>query len=177
MARSRRDPVFAEPGAPFWTGGATRITRCSTCDERLPVPHHAGARARMNLPNEVEILLVEDNPHDEELTLRALKERNIANQLFVARDGAEALDFFFGDGTHPWREIGIVPRVVLLDLKLPKVDGLEVLRRLKADERTRALPVVVLTSSRDRKSTRLNSSHGYISYAVKPADFESFARA
>src|SRR5207248_2631681 len=80
--------------------------------------------ARMNLPNEVEILLVEDNPHDEELTLRALKERNIANQLFVARDGAEALDFFFGDGTHPWREIGIVPRVVLLALQLPKVDGL-----------------------------------------------------
>src|SRR5436305_12847681 len=101
----------------------------------------------MNLPHEVEILLVEDNAHDEELTVRALKERNIANQLFVARDGAEALDFFFGDGTHPWREIGIVPRVVLLDLKLPKVDGLEVLRRLKAGERSRALPVVVLASA------------------------------
>ena len=103
----------------------------------------------MNLPHEVEILLVEDNAQDEELTLRALRERNIANQVFVAHDGAEALDFFFGEGSHPWREIGIVPRVILLDLKLPKVDGLEVLRRLKADERTRALPVVVLTSSRE----------------------------
>src|SRR5256886_13197655 len=107
----------------------------------------------MNFPNEVEILLVEDDPHDEELTLRTLKERNIANQLFVARDGAEALDFFFGDGTHPWREIGIVPRVVLLDLKLPKLAGLEVLRRLKPDERTRALPVVVLSSSREGPDT------------------------
>src|SRR5256886_12666136 len=128
------------------------MTRCSTSHERLLFSDPAGARARMNLPHEVEILLVEDSAHDEELTLRALKERNIANQVFVAHDGAEALDFFFGDGSHPWREIGIVPRVVLLDLKLPKVDGLEVLRRLKADERTRALPVVVLTSSREERS-------------------------
>jgi len=131
----------------------------------------------MNLPNEVEILLVEDNAHDEELTLRALKERNIANQLFVARDGAEALDFFFGEGTHPWREIGIVPRVILLDLKLPKVDGLEVLRRLKADERTRALPVVVLTSSREEPDITAAYRLGANSYIVKPVDFESFARA
>src|SRR2546426_851325 len=103
----------------------------------------------MSTSHEVEILLVEDNPNDAELTLRALKARNIANQVFVARDGAEALDFFFGESVHPLREIGVVPKVVLLDLKLPKVDGLEVLRRLKADERTRAIPVVVLTSSRE----------------------------
>src|SRR5437763_14592593 len=100
----------------------------------------------MNLPHEVEILLVEDNAHDEELTVRALKERNIANHVFVAREGAEALDFFFGDGTHPWREICIVPRVILLDVKLPKVDGVEVMLRLQADVRTSTLPVLLLLS-------------------------------
>ena len=131
----------------------------------------------MNFPHEVEILLVEDNPSDEELTLRALKERNLANQVFVARDGAEALDFFFGDGSHPWHEIGIAPRVVLLDLKLPKVDGLEVLRRLKEDERTRSLPVVVLTSSREEPDIATAYRLGANSYIVKPVDFESFARA
>jgi len=99
--------------------------------------------------SEVEILLVEDNPSDVELTLRALKARNLANQVFVARDGAEALEFFFGEQGHPLREIGVTPKVILLDLKLPKVDGLEVLRRLKNDERTRSLPVVVLTSSKE----------------------------
>ncbi len=98
--------------------------------------------------SEVEILLVEDNPSDVELTLRALKARNLANQVFVARDGAEALEFFFGEQS-PLRDIGVAPRVILLDLKLPKVDGLEVLRRLKGDERTRRLPVVVLTSSKE----------------------------
>jgi len=153
------------------------MTRCSTSHERLLFSDPAGARARMNLPHEVEILLVEDNAQDEELTLRALKERNIANQVFVAHDGAEALDFFFGEGSHPWREIGIVPRVILLDLKLPKVDGLEVLRRLKADERTRALPVVVLTSSREEPDIAAAYRLGANSYIVKPVDFESFARA
>ena len=99
--------------------------------------------------HQVEILLVEDDSADAELTLRAFKARNFANQVFVARDGAEALDFFFGDGSHPLRDIGVVPKVVLLDLKLPKVDGLEVLRRLRADDRTRRIPVVILTSSRE----------------------------
>jgi len=89
--------------------------------------------------HQVEILLVEDDSADAELTLRAFKARNFANQVFVARDGAEALDFFFGDGSHPLRDIGVVPKVVLLDLKLPKVDGLEVLRRLRADDRTRRI--------------------------------------
>ena len=131
----------------------------------------------MNLPNEVEILLVEDNAHDEELTLRALKERNIANQVFVARDGAEALDFFFGDGSHPWHEIGIVPRVILLDLKLPKVDGLEVLRRLRADARTRGLPVVVLTSSREERDMVSSYKLGVNAYVVKPVDFHEFVNA
>ena len=131
----------------------------------------------MNAQHEVEILLVEDDPNDVELTLRALKDRNFVNQVFVARDGAEALDFFFGDRKHRWHEIGIVPRVILLDLKLPKVDGLEVLRRLKGDERTRALPVVILTSSREEPDIAAAYRLGANSYIVKPVDFEAFARA
>jgi two-component system, response regulator len=127
--------------------------------------------------HQVEILLVEDNPTDAELTLRAFQARNFANQVFVARDGAEALDFFFGDGTHPLRDIGVVPKVVLLDLKLPKVDGLEVLRRLKADERTRTIPVVILTSSREEPDIASAYRLGANSYIVKPVDFEAFARA
>jgi len=131
----------------------------------------------MTEQHQVEILLVEDNPTDAELTLRAFKARNFANQVFVARDGAEALDFFFGDGSHPLRDIGVVPKVVLLDLKLPKVDGLEVLRRLKADERTRTIPVVILTSSREEPDIAAAYRLGANSYIVKPVDFEAFARA
>ncbi len=126
--------------------------------------------------SEVEILLVEDNPSDVELTLRALKARNLANQVFVARDGAEALEFFFGEQS-PLRDIGVAPRVILLDLKLPKVDGLEVLRRLKGDERTRTLPVVVLTSSKEEPDIAAAYRLGANSYIVKPVDFEAFARA
>lgn len=118
----------------------------------------------------VEILLVEDNASDAELTLRALKQRNLANQVRVCRDGAEAMEFF-SDGAGP------VPKVVLLDLKLPKVDGLEVLRRLKKDERTRSIPVVVLTSSREEPDIERAYSLGANSYIVKPVDFEAFARA
>ena len=131
----------------------------------------------MSDQHQVEILLVEDNPTDAELTLRAFKARNFANQVFVARDGAEALDFFFGDGSHPLRDIGVVPKVVLLDLKLPKVDGLEVLRRLKADEHTRTIPVVILTSSREEPDIAAAYRLGANSYIVKPVDFEAFARA
>src|SRR6266516_4114446 len=121
----------------------------------------------MTNQQQVEILLVEDNPTDAELTLRAFKARNFANQVFVARDGAEALDFFFGDGSHPLRDIGVVP----------KVDGLEVLRRLKADERTRTIPVVILTSSREEPDIAAAYRLGANSYIVKPVDFEAFARA
>ena len=118
----------------------------------------------------VDILLVEDNPNDAELTLRALKQRNLANQVFLCRDGAEALDFFFNGNTP-------VPKVVLLDLKLPKVDGLEVLRRLKEDARTKSIPVVVLTSSREEPDIEQAYTLGANSYIVKPVDFEAFARA
>src|SRR5256712_4555164 len=139
--------------------------------------HPATTSDRMTGHSEVEILLVEDNPSDVELTLRALKARNLANQVFVARGGAEGLEFFFGEGGHPVRAIGVTPRVILLDLKLPKVDGLEVLRRLKSDERTRTLPVVVLTSSKEEPDIAAAYRLGANSYIVKPVDFEAFARA
>ena len=122
------------------------------------------------MPPGVEILLVEDNANDAELTLRALKQRNLANQVFLCRDGAEALDFF-SNGPSP------VPKVVLLDLKLPKVDGLEVLRRLKEEARTKNIPVVVLTSSREEPDIERAYALGANSYIVKPVDFEAFARA
>lgn len=121
-------------------------------------------------PTGVEILLVEDNANDAELTLRALKQRNLANQVHLCRDGAEAIDFF-ADGAGP------VPKVVLLDLKLPKIDGLEVLRRLKHDHRTKSIPIVVLTSSREEPDIERAYALGANSYIVKPVDFEAFARA
>ena len=121
-------------------------------------------------PHEVEILLVEDNANDAELTTRALKQRNLTNQLHVCRDGAEALEFFDGN-------TGPVPKVILLDLKLPKVDGLEVLRRLKAEDHTKNIPVVVLTSSREEPDIARAYDLGANSYIVKPVDFEAFARA
>src|SRR2546428_11771784 len=143
---------------------------------RLPL-HPATTSDPMTGHSEVEILLVEDNPSDVELTLPALKPRNLANQVFVARDGAEALEFFFGDQGHRLREIGVTPRVILLDLTLPKVDGLEGLRRLKGDERTRRLPVVVLTSSAEQPDIAAAYRLGANSYIVKPVDFEAFSRA
>ncbi len=122
----------------------------------------------------VEILLVEDNPNDLELALRALKKRNLANKVVVARDGAEALDFIFGTGEYADRDVTARPKVVLLDLKLPKVDGLEVLRRIKADERTKAIPVVVLTSSQEERDVVDSYRLGVNSYIVKPVDFDQF---
>src|ERR687893_593861 len=120
------------------------------------------------------ILLVEDNPDDELLTLRALKKNNVFNRVVVARDGAEALDYLFGEGAYEGRDVSDIPRVVLLDLKLPKVDGLEVLRRLRADERTRLLPVVILTSSREQQDMLDGYGLGANSYIRKPVDFAQF---
>ena len=122
------------------------------------------------------ILLVEDNPDDELLTLRALKKNSVFNNVVVARDGAEALDYLFGEGAYAGRDTSDVPQLVLLDLKLPKVDGLEVLRRLRADERTRLLPVVILTSSREQQDLLDGYSHGANSYVRKPVDFAQFSR-
>jgi two-component system response regulator len=125
----------------------------------------------------VDILLVEDNPQDAELTVRALKKHNLANHLIVLEDGAEALDFIFCRGKHADRGAGLGPKVVLLDLKLPKVDGLEVLRALKGDDRTRAIPVVIVTSSREDPDIKTAYALGANSYVVKPVDFEAFAEA
>jgi two-component system response regulator len=122
---------------------------------------------------EKSILLVEDNPDDEKLTLRALTKNNVRN-VTVARDGAEALDYLFGTGAFAGRDIRALPTVVLLDLKLPKVDGLEVLRRLRANERTKRLPIVMLTSSKEERDMMESYDHGANSYIRKPVDFNQF---
>ena len=128
-------------------------------------------------PNEVEILLVEDNPSDGELTLRALKKHNLVNKLHWVKDGAEALDFIFANGSYSERKVGSPLRVILLDLKLPKVDGLEVLRRIKSDERTKTIPVVILTSSREERDIVESYKLGVNSYVTKPVEFENFIKA
>ena len=127
--------------------------------------------------NEVAVLLVEDNPSDAELTLRALRKRNLANRLFHAKDGAEALDFLFAQGAFIHRRIENGPKVVLLDLKLPKIDGIEVLRRIKSDERTKKIPVVGMTSSREDRDLATCYDYGVNGYVVKPVEFEDFSRA
>jgi two-component system response regulator len=127
--------------------------------------------------SEKPILLVEDNPDDQALTKRALKKNNIRNEVVVAQDGVEALDFLFCRGPHAGRDINNAPAVVLLDLKLPKVDGLEVLRQLRADPRTRVLPIVVLTSSREEQDLVQSYSLGANSYIRKPVDFGQFIEA
>jgi CheY-like chemotaxis protein len=131
----------------------------------------------MNALNDVEILLVEDNNDDAELTIRALKKRNLANNLARVSDGAAALDFIFSKGTYSRRQGASGPKVVLLDLKLPKVDGVEVLRTIRQDPRTARLPVVVLTSSREEKDIVDTYRLGVNSYIVKPVDFEKFMDA
>src|SRR6266487_2432567 len=123
------------------------------------------------------ILLVEDNPDDEALTLRALKKNNIGNELKVVRDGAEALEFLFCKGAYADRDPQDMPQVVLLDLKLPKIDGLEVLRRIRAHENTRLLPVVILTSSKEEEDRLNGYSLGANSYVQKPVDFDQFIGA
>ncbi|OGN99686.1 MAG: two-component system response regulator [Chloroflexi bacterium RBG_13_52_14] len=123
------------------------------------------------------ILLVEDNPDDVALTMRALKIHNVANEVVLARDGAEALDFLFGGGAHAGRDTNHVPQIILLDLKLPKVDGLEVLRRLRADDRTALVPVVILTSSKEEQDLAAGYRLGANSYIRKPVDFNQFSEA
>jgi two-component system response regulator len=123
------------------------------------------------------ILLAEDNPNDEELTLRALRKYNVSNEVVVVRDGQEALDYLFGTGPHATRDLGQRPQVMLLDINLPKINGLEVLKRIRADERTRTMPVVILTSSaeeRDRLAAYASFANSYIR---KPVDFDQFTEA
>lgn len=123
------------------------------------------------------ILLVEDNPDDVALTLRALKKNNIANEVVVANDGVEALDYLFGTGAYAGRDVSKIPEVVLLDLKLPRIDGLEVLERLRSDERTKIAPVVVLTSSKEEQDLVRSYKLGANSYIRKPVDFIQFSEA
>lgn len=125
----------------------------------------------------VEILLVEDNETDLELTLRALRKVNLANKVLAVRDGAEALDYLFATGDFSTRDGSVCPRLVLLDLKLPKVDGIDVLRRIKSDPRTALVPVVVLTSSAEERDRLATYQLGANSFIVKPVEFESFTRA
>lgn len=131
----------------------------------------------MNHLDPIDILLVEDNPHDAELTIRALKKRNLANHLYIAEDGAEALDFIFGQGQYASRMMTDHPKVILLDLKLPKLNGLEVLQALKADARTRGIPVVIVTSSHEDPDIQAAYDLGANSYVVKPVEFDVFAEA
>ncbi len=129
------------------------------------------------MPTERPILLVEDNPDDEALTLRAFGKNKIGNPVVVARDGVEAIDYLFASGSHEGRDASVMPAVILLDLKLPRIDGLEVLRRIRADERTALLPVVVLTTSREIQDIREAYRLGANSYIRKPVDFEHFIQA
>jgi CheY-like chemotaxis protein len=131
----------------------------------------------MNEHQAVEILLVEDNPRDLEMTVRSLEKAKLANHIQIARDGAEALAFLFSQGVHAGRSLAYGPRLILLDLKLPKVDGLEVLKQIKTDPRTQMIPVVILTSSKEQKDVVESYRLGVNSYIVKPVNFERFAIA
>ena len=131
----------------------------------------------MNETNEVEILLVEDNPDDLDMTLRSLRKANLTNRIQTVRDGAEALDFIFCEGAYAARKIENIPKLILLDLKLPKIDGMEVLKRIKGDPRTRMIPIVVLTSSKEQNDVVASYNLGVNSYIVKPVNFETFVTA
>ena len=130
----------------------------------------------MNI-HEVEIMLVEDNPHDAEMTIRALKKVNLANKLVHLRDGEEAIHFLFGKEEFADRKKNYAPKVILLDIKMPKVDGIEVLRQIKSNELTRTIPVVIMTSSKEEQDIITSYKLGVNSYVVKPVDFEGFAKA
>ncbi len=127
--------------------------------------------------DKVEILLVEDNPHDAEMTIRALKKAGLANKLTHLKDGAEALDFIFAKGAFAGRQIMDKPKVILLDIKMPKVDGIEVLRQIKSNGTTKTIPVVIMTSSKEEQDIITSYNLGVNSYIVKPVDFEGFAKA
>lgn len=127
--------------------------------------------------NNVEILLIEDNPHEAQLVIRTLKKNNLANHLLHIDDGAEALSFIFATQKYSDRKIEDHPKLILLDLKLPKVDGLEILKQVKSDERTKSIPVIVLTSSREEQDLIKSYQLGVNSYIVKPVDFESFSKS
>jgi two-component system response regulator len=127
--------------------------------------------------SQVEILLIEDNPNDAEMTIRALQRNHISNKVIHLKDGAQGIDFIFGTGEYEGRDLTQKPKVILLDLKMPKVDGIEVLRKLKSDSRTKTIPVVVMTSSREDPDVRACYELGVNSYIVKPVNFDNFSKA
>lgn len=127
--------------------------------------------------NNVEVLLVEDNPNDAELTLRAFKKNNLENKIFVVKDGEEALEFIFATGRYASRDVNIPPKVILLDLKLPKVGGIEVLKKIKSDDKTKHIPIVVVTSSQETQDIQTCYDLGVNSYIQKPIEFEAFVKA
>ena len=129
------------------------------------------------MSNEVQILLVEDNSSDAEMTIRALKQNNLDNMLLHVKDGAAALDYMFGEGKYAGRRVEDTPKVILLDLKMPKVNGIEVLKKIRSDERTRRVPVVVLTSSKEDPDIEICYDLGANSYVVKPVEFDKFQQA
>ncbi len=131
----------------------------------------------MQLEKEKTILLVEDNPDDELLAVRALKISNIKNKIIIARDGVEALDYLFGTGKYQGRDLNDMPQIILLDLKLPKIDGLEVLKKIRGNDRTKLLPVAVLTSSKEEKDMVDSYTLGANSYIRKPVDFDQFTES
>ena len=139
-------------------------------------PHNTTRYGNISVENHV-ILLIEDNKDDVALTLRALQKNNIQNEVVVARDGVEGLDFLFGTGSYAGRDVTVMPDLILLDLKLPRVDGLEVLKRLRSDERTQLLPVVILTSSNEEQDRLNGYGLGANSYVRKPVDFAQFMEA
>jgi two-component system response regulator len=155
---------------------STHYVRGGTKDAWELVETLAPGRDRGGMSDGV-ILLVEDNPDDELLALRALRKNNVRNEVVVARNGVEALDYLFASGPHAGRDTSTMPRLILLDLKLPKVDGLEVLKRLRSDERTKLLPVVILTSSKEREDMLEGYGLGANSYVRKPVNFEQFVKA
>jgi len=127
--------------------------------------------------NKVDVLLVEDNLHDAEMTIRSLKKVNLADRLFHVKDGAEALDFIFAKGVFAHRQAESMPKVILLDIKMPKVDGIEVLRQIKSNSTTKTIPIVIMTSSKEEQDVITSYNLGVNSYVVKPVDFEGFAKA
>ncbi|HEY8931657.1 MAG TPA: response regulator [Mucilaginibacter sp.] len=131
----------------------------------------------MMINDKIDILLAEDNPHDAEMTIRALSKVNLANKLHHVKDGAAALDFIFARGEYAGRGIENKPKIVLLDIKMPKVDGIEVLKQIKADELTKTVPVVIMTSSKEEQDIITSYNLGVNSYVVKPVDFAGFAKA
>jgi two-component system, response regulator len=155
---------------------STHYVRRETTDARELVETLAPGRNRGGMSDGI-ILLVEDNPDDELLAMRALRKNNVMNEVVVARNGVEALDYLFASGPHAGRDTSTMPRLILLDLKLPKVDGLEVLKRLRSDERTRLLPLVILTSSKEREDMVEGYGLGANSYVRKPVNFEQFVKA